>query len=195
MLQRVWMGIGPVLLVAGPVPGAEGGEAANPVTVDPWQAIYTIVVFLVLLCVLGKFGFPRILEGLKQREEFIRRSLEDAEKSREQAAAALKEYEAKLVHARLEATAIVEEARRDADVVRRRIEDETRASSEAMIDRARREIGLARDEALAAIFRQSADLASSLAASALSRQMSPEEHQRLVLDSLRELQARERNAN
>ena len=87
MLQRVWMGIGPVLLVAGPVPGAEGGEAANPVTVDPWQAIYTIVVFLVLLCVLGKFGFPRILEGLKQREEFIRRSLEDAEKSREQAAA------------------------------------------------------------------------------------------------------------
>ncbi len=195
MLQRTWLAGGLFLLAAGAAIGAEGGEAGNPVSVDLWQAFYTIVVFVVLLAILAKFAFPRILEGLKQREEFIRRSLDDATRSREQAAELLKEYEAKLVHARQEATAIVEEARRDAEVVRRRIEDEARHSSEEMINRARREINLARDHALATLFQQSVELASTLAASALARQMSPEEHQRLVLDSLRELQARERNAN
>ena len=85
--------------------------------------------------------------------------------------------------------------RRDADVVRRRIEEEAKRSGDAMIERAKHEINMARDAALKSLFDLSAEMAASLAAAALKRQMSPEEHQRLVMDALRELQERERAAN
>jgi F-type H+-transporting ATPase subunit b len=197
LFQRIWFGVCPLLLSAGAgmAAEAEGHESGNPVSVDLWQAGYTIVVFLVLLFILWWFAFPKILEGLKRREDFIRNSLDEAKRNREQAETCLKEYEAKLDRARAEATAIVDEAHRDAEVVRKRIEEEARASSEAMIDRARREINLARDHALESLFSQSVELAASVAAAALRRQMSPEEHQRLVQDALRDLQARERTAN
>ena len=137
----------------------------------------------------------RFWRGLKKREDFIRRSLEEAQRNRQQAEERLREYETKLDHARMEATEIVEEARRDAEVVRKRIEQEARQNSDAMIDRARRDINLARDHALQSLFDRTAELAASLAAAALARQMSPEEHQRLVHDSLREIQSREEPTN
>jgi F-type H+-transporting ATPase subunit b len=196
-LLRIWFGAWPLLLSAGAVMAgeAEGHESGNPVSVDMWQAAYTIVVFVVLLVILSLFAFPKILEGLKRREDFIRNSLDEARKSREQAENCLKEYEAKLDRARAEATAIVDEAHRDAETVRKRIEEEARVAGDGMIDRAKREINLARDHALESIFSQSVELAASLAAAALRRQMSPEEHQRLVQDTLRDLQTRERTAN
>ena len=174
---------------------AESGGGENPVTVNLWQAGYAVAVFACLLAILARFAFRPIVAGLKKREDFIRQSLEDAQKNREQAEGRLKEYEAKLVQAGQEATAIVDKGRRDAEVVRRRIEEEAKHSGDAMIERARHEINLARDAALKSLFDQSADMAASLAASALKRQMSPEEHQRLVMDALRELQERERAAN
>ena len=70
---------------------------------------------------------------------------------------------------------------------RRRIEEEARRSGEAMLDQAKREIGSARDTALKAVYDESAELAASLAGAVLKRQLSPEEHQRLMLDALREL--------
>jgi len=180
-------------MLTGVVSAAEA--EANPVSVDPWQAIYTIVVFLCLMAILAKFGFKPILLGLKRREDFIRTSLDEARKAREQAEASLKEYEAKLDRARGEATAIVDEAHRAAEALRRHIEQEARASSDAIVDRAKREINLARDHALQSLFARTVELAASLAAAALRRQMSPEEHQRLVHDALHDLQERERTAN
>jgi len=182
-----------VALGAG-VAGAAEGEL-NPVTVSYWQAAYTIIIFLCLLAILARFAFRPILASLKKREEFIRQSLEEAEKNRREAELRLKEYEAKLGQAGQDATAIVDAGRRDADVVRRRIEEEAKRSGDAMIERAKHEINMARDAALKSLFDQSAEMAASLAAAALKRQMSPEEHQRLVMDALRELQERERAAN
>ncbi|HSW45574.1 MAG TPA: F0F1 ATP synthase subunit B [Phycisphaerae bacterium] len=190
------------LLCAGVAWGAEAAESAhgagggeNPVTVNLWQAGYSIVVFVCLLLILTRFAFRPILASLKKREDFIRHSLEDARKSREQAEARLREYEARLDQARSEATGIVDEARRDADVVRRRIEEEARRHGAETIERAKREITLAKDAALKTLFDESVELSASLARSTLKRQMSPEEHQRLVLDSLRELQERQRASN
>ena len=174
---------------------AEEAGGGNPVQVDYWQAAYTIIIFLGMLAILARFAFRPIVASLKKREEFIRESLEEADQNRREAEARLKEYEAKLVRAGQEATAIVDAGRRDADVVRRRIEEEAKRSGDAMIERAKHEINMARDAALESLFDQSAEMAASLAASALKRQMSPEEHQRLVMDALRELQERERATN
>ena len=82
---------------------------------------------------------------------------------------------------------MVEEGRRDAEVVRRKIEEDARSSAEAIAERAKREIGIARDTALRELHEQSAQLAMTMAGSVLKRQLSPEDHHRLVQDALAEL--------
>lgn len=194
-LVRIWVGataalLPDIVLAAAEAEHGGGHGGGNPVRVDLWQAGYTIAIFVMLLLVLRKFAFKPIVEGLAKREKFIRDSVEAAQRAREQADARMREYEARLAAARAEATAIVEEGRRDAEQLRRRIEEEARTAGEAMIERARREIGLARDTALKAIYDQAAELATSLAATVLKRKLSPEEHQRLMGEALRELAER-----
>jgi len=173
---------------------AEGGEA-NPVSLDLWQSVFTILVFVLLVVILSRTAYGAILDGLQKRERFIRESLDVAEKARKAAETHMHEYEEKLRKAREEASAIVEEGRRDAEVVRRRIEGEAHESCENMLQRARREIEISRDTALKALYEETANLAASLAVSALNRQISPEEHQRLVMDALRDLGQRQSSAN
>ena len=174
---------------------AEAHGGSDPVQVDRWQAAFTIAVFVGLVLILGRFAFRPILEGLQKREEFIRDSLESARRDREAAEARLREYEQRLAKAREEASALVEDGRRDAEVVSRRIEDEARKSADATIDRAKREIGMARDSALRELYDRSAELAMNMAGTILKRQVSVEDHERLVTDALAELQKRDGNQN
>src|SRR5437870_13521471 len=46
-------------------------DGPNPLAVDPDLAIWTAVVFLLLLLVLGKFAWPQITEALEERERKI----------------------------------------------------------------------------------------------------------------------------
>ena len=119
-----------VPLWAAPVeeaPGASGG--ANPFAGDFGSALWTVLVFLLLLFVLGKFAWGPILAGLQGREQYIRDSLEEARQNRLQSEARLAEYETRLAGARDEAEAMIAEARRDAAALRQR--EETRAKEEA----------------------------------------------------------------
>ena len=107
-------------LVALPALAAEGGDG-NIFAGDLGNMIWTVVIFVLVLLVLGKFAWGPILEGLQARENFIRESLEEAKADRESAEERLREYEVKLAEARAEATALVEEGRRDAELVRQTI--------------------------------------------------------------------------
>jgi F-type H+-transporting ATPase subunit b len=154
---------------------------------DLGNAIWTLVIFVCVLFVLGKFAWRPILGALQQREEFIQQSLAEAKRDREEAEARLREHAAQLDQAREEASAIVEEGRRDAEVARRRIHGEARAEADAIIARARREIGAARDTAVRELYDSVAEVATDVAARIIRQRLSPEEHRRLVDESIEEL--------
>lgn len=158
-------------------------------------AICTLVIFGLVLVVLTKFAWAPMIRALQNRETFIRESLASAKRDRQAAEARLAEYEKKLAGARDEAIGLVDEGRRDAEGVRRRIEDEARRSAEAMVERARRDIGVARDTALRELHEQSTHLAMSMARAVLKRQLSPEDHQRLLHDALAELREQSAGRN
>ena len=73
----------------------EGG-AISPFAGDFGNALWTLVVFAVLLWVLGRYAWGPVLRGLQGREQFIRAALEEAKRDRDQAEERLKEYAAKL---------------------------------------------------------------------------------------------------
>jgi F-type H+-transporting ATPase subunit b len=170
-------------LAAVPLAAAEGA-GGGPFEGNVGNALWTLVVFALVVLVLGKFAWGPILSGLSEREKFIRSSLEEARNDRKQAEARLKEYTDQLNSARAEATAIVEEARRDADAVRRKIEEEARAEAQKIVERARREIGLAKEGAIKDLYDVSAKVTTEIVGRILKREIRAEDHERLIRDAV-----------
>jgi F-type H+-transporting ATPase subunit b len=169
---------------------AAGGHEGPPPSLfsgDLGNALWTLAIFFLLLIVLGKFAWKPLLSALQNREKFIRESLEAAKRDREAAEARLKEYEQRIAKAHEESNAIVEEGRRNGETLKRKIEEEARASAEDMIERAKREIGLAKDMALKELYDTSAKLGTAIAGNLLKRQITPEDQRKLVEDALSEL--------
>jgi F-type H+-transporting ATPase subunit b len=183
----------PVLGLASRAAGSEGA-APNLFGGDLGNIFWSLSIFLLVLFVLGKFAWKPLLTGLQRREKFIRDSLTSAKRDREEAEARLKELMEKLDKARHEAGAIVDEGRRAGEAVKRRMEEEARRNGEAMIERAKREIGIARDTALRDLHEESAKLAMDMAGAVLKRQLTPEDHRRLVGEALARIKEQGRDS-
>lgn len=170
---------------------AAGGEASdgNIFTGDAGSILWTLVVFLGVVFVLGRFAWGPILEGLQKREDFIREALEEARRDRDATAATLKTYEDKLAEARAEATQLVEEGRRDAEVVKARIEEEAKAESEKIIERAKREIGIARVTAVKELYEASGEMAAVIAGRIIGREINASDHERLIASAIEEIRS------
>jgi len=179
----------PTLAADGGQHGTEGGTPSI-FSGDLMNSIYTLVIFLAVLFVLGKFAWGPVLATLQRREQFIRESLEEARKDRDEAARRLREYEERLHAARMEATAIIEEGRKDAEAARRRIQDQARIEAEAMLERARREIRIARDTAVKDLYERVAEMATDVAAKVLTRTLTDDEQRRLMESSFAEIRTR-----
>lgn len=182
-----------ICLGATVVRASEGGEQPSLFTGDLGNVFWSLLTFAAVLVVLGKFAWKPILDGLKNRETFIRDSLAQAKKDRDESEVRLKQYVEKLDSARAEATAIVEEGRRDAEVVKRGIEEDARAEATRATERAKREIELATETAIKELYTLSATLATDVASRVLNKNLDAGEHERLIQESLQELEQLSRN--
>lgn len=180
-------------LFAAPILASEEGGQGGPFEGNIGNALWTLIIFGLVILVLGKFAWKPILGGLQQREDFIRTSLTQAKADREAAEARLKEYSDKLVTARAEATAIVEESRRDAEALKRRFQEETQAEANRTIERARREIKIAQETAVKELYVLTARLTTDVAGKILEREINPADHDRLIRDSIQALADGKRN--
>lgn len=171
---------------ASPAFAASGGEE-NIFSGDLGNAVWTLVVFGTVLFVLGKYAWGPLLDVLQKREQFIHDSLAEAKEDRDQAESRLAEYTSRLQEARGEASKIVEEGRRDAEVVKARIEEEAREEARKVLDRAKREIEVAKQTAIKELYTSSATLATEMASRILRKELSAAEREKLVARSLDEL--------
>ena len=197
MLKRSSWALAALALWFGPVLTAlaaeEHGGKEEEVSLfagDFGNAFFTLAIFILVLVVLARFAWKPLLKALQNREKYIRDTLEAARRDRQDYEQRLRDLETRMNKAREDASAIVEEGRRDGEQVKRRIEEEARKNADALIDRAKREIGIARDSALKDLYEQSSQLAMLMAGSVLRRQLGPEDEQRLITDALAELSAR-----
>ncbi|MCP4657926.1 MAG: F0F1 ATP synthase subunit B [bacterium] len=170
----------------------EGHGENNIFAGDVGNIVWTLVIFGLVVVVLRAFAWRPLLDNLKKREDFIRESLEKAKGDREAAEARLAEYEQRLTDARAEATAIVAEGRRDAEVLHRRIEEEARVEAAGMLERAKREISIASESAVKELYDVSGELATEIAARIIGRELHARDHERLINESIAELDAMKR---
>jgi F-type H+-transporting ATPase subunit b len=151
--------------------------------------LWSIAIFILLFLVLRRYAWGPILEGLKKREQSIASAIEEAKKVREDMAKQHAEFQSQLAEANQQIPRLMEQARRDAE----KLKEEMRVQASAEINnerqRLRREIDVAKDQALQDIWSQAANLATVISAQAIKRSLTPDDHRRLVDDALREVEA------
>lgn len=182
MLRHALTGV--LLAAAMATPVFAAGEQASLFAGGIGNAIVTLIIFAVVVYILGTKAWPPLLKALDEREHSIRGALEEARRERAEAEALLAEYQKQIAKAREEATAIVEEGRRDGDAVRARMQEDARKEAAEMLERAKREIQLATDAAKAEIFEQTSELAVQAAGAIIRKELSPDDHKQLVSEAL-----------
>jgi len=164
--------------------GDGSASLASPADLRFDTSIYSLIVFLILLAVLYKFAWGPIAAGLEKREQTIAKQIADAEHASAMAAKQLQEYERKLAAATEEARAIVTQARQDAVTAKDKIVAEAQAVAAKERDRAVADISSAKNQALQEIAQQSVTTAISLASNIIRREIKPEDHDKLISESL-----------
>jgi F-type H+-transporting ATPase subunit b len=155
--------------------------------IEAQVTLYTVIVFLLLLAVLWRFAWGPLMKALEEREARIAKRIADAEELRRAAEERLKEYERRIAAAKDEAAALIAEGRRDAEEVHGEIMATAAAESAKTLERAKREIQLAKEAAVHDLREQMVQLAAELASRVIKREVKPEDHRRLIEDAVNEV--------
>jgi F-type H+-transporting ATPase subunit b len=158
--------------------------ATDPLSVDPDLAVWTAIVFLVLLAVLWKFAWGPISKALDERERKIGENIAAAERAGDEARRLIAQYEAKLAAAADEVRQLLEEARRDGEHTRQEIVSEARVAAKAEHDRQMREVQTAIEAAQKTLAERSAALAVELAGKIVRRELKPNEHETMIRETV-----------
>lgn len=153
-------------------------------------ALWSLAVFVLLMTLLTKFAWKPIMEGLEKREHGIAEMIAATQRANEEAKGMLASYERRLSEAADEVRGMLEEARRDAEATKQAIVAEARKAADEEQSRAKREIGLARDEALSSIAERAGELAVEVAGKFLRDKLSADDQSRLVRDSVASIRSK-----
>jgi F-type H+-transporting ATPase subunit b len=165
-------------------------EGPNLLGIQAELGIWTLVVFVLLCLILRKAAWKPMLEGLHKREQNILSAIEDAKRARQEADALRQQFQAEMAKVHEQAAAIVEKARQDAKQLTEKMIAEARADIQEERERLHRDLQTAKDQALQELWNQTAQLATMIASKAVQRQLSVDDHRRLVDESLAELSQR-----
>jgi F-type H+-transporting ATPase subunit b len=186
-----------LLIVAQPVLAADVEHAKAPLIPSNAQeikdhavgpALWTLVIFVILLAILYPVAWKPVLAGLKAREQRIRSDIAEAEATRQRAEATLKEYNGQLAAAEARVRDMLGKAQTDGERLATSIRMQAQQEAEEAKERATRDIDAAKDAAIREVHEQTAELATSIAGKILRRNLNPDDQRELVKQSLEQLQ-------
>ena len=162
----------------------------NPlVQPDPGLFIWTIATFLVLLFLLQRFAWKPLLQALENRQEMIRKSLDDAEQAKTDLQKAQEESNKIVAKARIAADTIIAASRADAMKLQEELRAKARASADGIISNAERQIQQQTDRSLAQIREEAVDLSIGIASKLIQRNLTKEDNNALIEDALKQIQS------
>lgn len=177
------MDVTPLVLAA-----EEGAGHSNPLVLEANEMIWGAVSFLIFFLIMTKLVFPKLSKTLVERTESIEGNLEKAAAEREQAQALLRQYEAKLEEARVEAGKIVEQARSNAGRLEAELKTKAEEEANRIVERARQSVAAERDRAIEQLRSEVGVIAVDLAARVIGDSLDRDRQLDLVDNYVAELQ-------
>ncbi len=161
---------------------AEGGIGALGINLP--SLIAQFINFTILLILVGwaskRFLFPL----LDERRKRIQEGLEASEEAKQRLAQTETETAAELEKARQEGQGLIGQAQQMSARIQEEARQSARAEGETLLDRARSEIQLERDAAIADLRREFADLAITAAERVIRRSLDRTAHRELIEEVL-----------
>lgn len=148
--------------------------------------LYQLVLFLVLLALLKKFAWGPLMGIMKEREEHIANEINAAESSRLETKKLLDEQRELLKEARQDAQVLIENAKKQGDVQRDEIIALARTEAERLKESAKLEIEQQKEQAVAAIRDQVASLSVLIASKVIEKELTAADQEKLINDYIQE---------
>jgi F-type H+-transporting ATPase subunit b len=175
------------LLAAEPGPSPDYGlNPFSPSALKGDLALWTAVIFLILLWVLRRYAWGPLTAALDKRERHVADQIAQAEAANRQAKETLADYERRLAAAADQVRAILEQGRRRAEELSRELLDKAKQDAEVERQRALRQIEAADDAAAKDLADRSAAMAVRLAGRILQAEIKPRDHARLINQAVAE---------
>lgn len=148
------------------------------------------LAFLIVLFILRKFAWSGILKALKDREDFIDRSLKSAEEAKAQMSTLKAENENLLVEARAQREALLKEAKEMKEKILADAKLTATEEGDRMIAAARSEIAKEKNQALSDIKKQVGEISLEIAERVIKKELSDKGAQEaLVAEHLNKAQS------
>jgi F-type H+-transporting ATPase subunit b len=163
----------------------------NLVTPEFGMIFWTLVTFVLLAVLLGRYAWKPLLAMLDEREKQVREALDAAKKARAEADETLKKNQEFLAGARRETAAILEQGRRESESMRAEILAQARKEAQDLVEQGKRQIQYEQKQAVEQLRRQVADLAIGAAEKLIRRELDDAGHRQLVADYIRALPSAE----
>jgi F-type H+-transporting ATPase subunit b len=168
------------LLQQAAVAPEESASSGDLLTPNGGLMFWTLVVFLFLFFILGRYVFPMITAEVEAREKRLEDAIQAAKRDREEAARVLAEQQKQIEAARLEAQKIIVEGRQTGDKLRADMMEETHRQQQAMLERARHEIEAEKENAIAALRREAIELAIAGASKVIEKNLDDQANRKIV---------------
>ena len=154
------------------------------ITPDFGLFFWMTVVFLVVLFILWKYGFPVIVKMVDERKAFIDESLKKAHEANERLANIQKEGESILQEAREKQAQILREAAETRDAIVEKAQDKARSEGARLLDEAKAAIEQEKKAAIADIRQQVAALSVEIAEKVLRQNLKDDKSQMDLIDRM-----------
>lgn len=158
------------------------------ITPEVGTIFWTVVTFIILAFLLGRFAWKPLLQVLEERERTVRESLEEAQKARAEAEETLRRNQEMLAQARRETAAVIDQGRREAEALKGEIVTRARQESQDLIEQGRRQIQHEQKAAIETLRSQVADLAILAAERLISKSLDDKKQRDFVEEYVKSLE-------
>jgi F-type H+-transporting ATPase subunit b len=159
---------------------SDEGHNDNLLSPNPGLIIWTIIIFTLLLILLWKFTWKPLLTALHNREEKIRKDIEDAERLNAEAKQMYEENKKVLSEANSNAQKILIESRNLANKIREEIIGKANEEAHKILEQARVDIERQKESALEAIKNDVSNLAIKIAEKILEENLDENKQRKLI---------------
>ncbi len=145
-----------------------------------WQ----ILIFVLLVWLLNKFAWKPILNAVNEREEGIKKALEEADKARQEMAELNASNEKILKEARAEREKMLKDAREIKEALISEAKDEAKMQADKIITQAKTTIENEKQAAIVELKKQVAELSVGIAEKVIKEELSNKDKQIKLIDKM-----------
>ncbi len=155
--------------------------------------IAELIAFLVMVWILWRYAYPRIIQAAEARQKAIASALEEAERARAEAELRLKDAERRLADARTQAQEVIDAAARSAEQIRQQLRDRGEEEAKRLLERAQADIEAARQKAVDSLRGEVADLVVLATERVIGESLDGDRHRKLIEKAIEEVAGGQRS--